>query len=154
VQDGIVRDVRIAAGGVGTRPWRLAEVETALRASHPTPPRCMSPRRGPARAARPATQNGFKQILLRRAVCVRCRPRQPDEEPPWQSSGQGIDRIDGRLKVTGARATRRNSPPPARSCGAGQSTIGAGSIIGFRHRSGGRDARRAGDHHARQCAET
>ena len=33
-RDGTVHDVRVAAGGVGTRPWRLPEVETALRGKH------------------------------------------------------------------------------------------------------------------------
>ncbi len=31
VDNGTIQDVRIAAGGVGTRPWHLPEVEAALR---------------------------------------------------------------------------------------------------------------------------
>ena len=61
-------DVRVAAGGVGTRPWRLPEVEAALRGK---PPDDASLHDASARAgdgARPAKQNAFKQILLRRAV--------------------------------------------------------------------------------------
>jgi xanthine dehydrogenase YagS FAD-binding subunit len=68
MRDGTVHDVRVAAGGVGTRPWRLAEVETALHGKKPdgTTLREVSGHAG--QGARPATQNGFKQILLRRAV--------------------------------------------------------------------------------------
>ena len=65
---GAVRDIRVAAGGVGTRPWRLPEVEAALRGQSLSE---AALRDASARAggdARPATQNGFKQILLRRAV--------------------------------------------------------------------------------------
>ena len=32
-EDGTVRDVRIAVGGVATKPWRLPQVEVALRGS-------------------------------------------------------------------------------------------------------------------------
>jgi len=68
VRDGVVRDVRIAAGGVGTRPWRLAEVETALRGKPPDGAALHEAASRAGEGARPATQNGFKQILLRRAV--------------------------------------------------------------------------------------
>ncbi len=30
IDGGTIRDVRVAAGGVGTKPWRLPEVEAAL----------------------------------------------------------------------------------------------------------------------------
>ena len=30
-EDGTVRDVRVAVGGVATKPWRLPQVEAALR---------------------------------------------------------------------------------------------------------------------------
>ena len=67
--DGTVRDVRVAAGGVGTRPWRLPEVEAALRGK----PlrrwrRCGKHRHGPATARAPTEQNAFKLTLLRRTV--------------------------------------------------------------------------------------
>ncbi len=68
IRDGTVHDVRVAAGGVGTRPWRLAEVETALRGRKPDDATLHKVSAGAAQGARPATQNGFKQILLRRAV--------------------------------------------------------------------------------------
>ncbi len=66
--DGIVRDARIAVGGVATRPWRLPAVEEGLRG-----------RRVTAGVAREAAQvagdgavahghNGYKIELLRRTV--------------------------------------------------------------------------------------
>ena len=67
-RDGPVHDVRVAAGGVGTRPWRLAEVETALRGKKPDDATLREVSGHAGQGARPATQNGFKQILLRRAV--------------------------------------------------------------------------------------
>jgi xanthine dehydrogenase YagS FAD-binding subunit len=65
---GTVRDVRVAAGGVGTRPWRLPEVETAL---HGTSINDVGLRDAATRAgdgAHPTEQNKFKLILLRRTV--------------------------------------------------------------------------------------
>jgi xanthine dehydrogenase YagS FAD-binding subunit len=60
--------VRVAAGGVGTRPWYLPEVEAALRHK---PLNEQTLREAPAQAgqgAQPASQNGFKLTLLRRTV--------------------------------------------------------------------------------------
>jgi xanthine dehydrogenase YagS FAD-binding subunit len=68
MRDGTVHDVRVAAGGVGTRPWRLAEVETALHGKKPDGATLREVSGHAGQGARPATQNGFKQILLRRAV--------------------------------------------------------------------------------------
>jgi xanthine dehydrogenase YagS FAD-binding subunit len=68
VDGGSIREIRVAAGGVGTRPWRLAEVEAAL---HGRPLSGQALRDAAALAgqgARPMRQNGFKLTLLRRAV--------------------------------------------------------------------------------------
>ncbi len=66
--EGIVRDVRVAAGGVGARPWRLPEVEAGLRgvALNDAALREASARAGVG--ARPTEQNRFKLTLLRRTV--------------------------------------------------------------------------------------
>lgn len=67
-RDGIVRDIRVAAGGVGTRPWRLPEVEAGLHGIALSDPAL---REATARAgvgARPTEQNKFKLTLLRRTV--------------------------------------------------------------------------------------
>ncbi|RSM56179.1 FAD-binding molybdopterin dehydrogenase [Amycolatopsis sp. WAC 01376] len=68
VRGGVVRDVRLAAGGVGTRPWRLAAVEDALRGK---PLRLDVVEKAAALAtegARPLAHNGFKVPLLRRTI--------------------------------------------------------------------------------------
>ncbi len=65
---GTVREIRVAAGGVGARPWRLPEVEAALRGATLTDGAL---REASARAgvgARPTEQNQFKLTLLRRTV--------------------------------------------------------------------------------------
>jgi xanthine dehydrogenase YagS FAD-binding subunit len=66
--DGTVRDIRVAAGGVGARPWRLPEVEAGLRgaALNDAALREASARAGIG--ARPTEQNRFKLTLLRRTV--------------------------------------------------------------------------------------
>src|SRR4051812_10213930 len=68
VADGEVREARLAAGGVGTVPWRLRNSEQAL-----TGARCSehSAEAAVARAAdgaQPLGHNGFKLELLRRCV--------------------------------------------------------------------------------------
>ena len=65
---GTIQDIRVAAGGVGTHPRRLAEVEAALR-NNPLSDGAL--REASARAgvgAQPTEQNSFKLTLLRRTV--------------------------------------------------------------------------------------
>jgi xanthine dehydrogenase YagS FAD-binding subunit len=68
IQGGVIRNARIAAGGVGTRPWRMRGSEQALageRATHD------AFERAGARAllgARPLSRNGYKVELLRRTI--------------------------------------------------------------------------------------
>ncbi|HEY1412983.1 MAG TPA: xanthine dehydrogenase family protein subunit M [Rhodopila sp.] len=65
---GTIRGVRVAAGGVGTKPWRLPEVEAALTGK-PADAATMKAAADQAGAgARPASMNGFKLVLLRRTV--------------------------------------------------------------------------------------
>jgi xanthine dehydrogenase YagS FAD-binding subunit len=68
LHDGVVQDARLAAGGVGTRPWRLPDVEAALRGKTPDDAALRYASSLAAAGAHPAKQNGFKQILLQRAV--------------------------------------------------------------------------------------
>jgi xanthine dehydrogenase YagS FAD-binding subunit len=65
---GTVRDIRVAAGGVGTKPWRLPEVEEALFGKPLSADVLRSAAARAGEGARPATQNGFKLVLLRRTV--------------------------------------------------------------------------------------
>jgi xanthine dehydrogenase YagS FAD-binding subunit len=68
VHGGTVREVRIADGGVGTRPWRMSTVEEALRGR----PLRLDPVEAAAALAaedaRPLAHNGFKVTLLRRTI--------------------------------------------------------------------------------------
>jgi xanthine dehydrogenase YagS FAD-binding subunit len=64
----VVRDIRIAAGGVGTVPWRLRQVEDAIRGR---PMRRDIVEAAAARAvqgARPLAHNKFKTTLLQRTI--------------------------------------------------------------------------------------
>jgi xanthine dehydrogenase YagS FAD-binding subunit len=63
-----IRDARVAAGGVGVKPWRLPEVEQALHGQPLTPATLRAAAELAGQGARPASQNGFKLILLRRTV--------------------------------------------------------------------------------------
>jgi xanthine dehydrogenase YagS FAD-binding subunit len=66
--DGTIQDVRVAAGGVGTRPWHLPEVEAALRGKPLNDQVLREAAAQAGQGAKPASQNGFKLILLRRTV--------------------------------------------------------------------------------------
>jgi xanthine dehydrogenase YagS FAD-binding subunit len=68
VDDGVIRAARLAAGGVGTVPWRLRRVEEALvgQRSGERVWRDAAMRAG--EGARPLTDNAFKVELLKRAV--------------------------------------------------------------------------------------
>ncbi|MEU8356277.1 xanthine dehydrogenase family protein subunit M [Nonomuraea sp. NPDC048882] len=68
VMGGVIRDARVAAGGVGTRPWRLPVVERALKGR---PMRLETFEAAVAQAAdgaRPLAGNAFKPALLRRTI--------------------------------------------------------------------------------------
>ncbi|HEY4278815.1 MAG TPA: xanthine dehydrogenase family protein subunit M [Conexibacter sp.] len=68
VQDGTVIDARVALGGVGTKPWRARKAERALIGA----PAELAPFEAAAAAeladATPASGNGFKVELARRAI--------------------------------------------------------------------------------------
>ncbi len=68
VDNGTIQDVRVAAGGVGTRPWRLPEVEAALRGKLLNDQALRDAAAQSGQGAKPASQNGFKLTLLRRTV--------------------------------------------------------------------------------------
>ncbi|MFI9485387.1 FAD binding domain-containing protein [Promicromonospora sp. NPDC052451] len=59
---------RIAAGGVGTRPWRLPAVEHALAGRPATSATFEAAVRRAADGARPREHNAFKPALLRRTL--------------------------------------------------------------------------------------
>ncbi|MFD9702500.1 FAD binding domain-containing protein [Lentzea sp. NPDC059081] len=68
VQDSRIVDARVAAGGVGTVPWRLRVVEESLRGE---PVSLASFEKAAARAAedvKPLAHNAFKGALLKRTI--------------------------------------------------------------------------------------
>jgi xanthine dehydrogenase YagS FAD-binding subunit len=65
---GTVRSVRVAAGGVGTKPWRLPEVEDALTGKQADAASLKAAADQAGAGANPALMNAFKLVLLRRTV--------------------------------------------------------------------------------------
>jgi xanthine dehydrogenase YagS FAD-binding subunit len=63
-----VRQARVFAGGVGTKPWRLAQVEEAVQGSPLTPELARHAGDLASEGAAPRPGNAFKQPMLRRAV--------------------------------------------------------------------------------------
>ncbi|MEO3876352.1 xanthine dehydrogenase family protein subunit M [Nonomuraea sp. B12E4] len=68
VRGGVIGEARVAAGGVGTKPWRLPAVEQALKGR---PMQAATFEAAAAHAtdgARPLSRNAFKPALLRRTI--------------------------------------------------------------------------------------
>jgi xanthine dehydrogenase YagS FAD-binding subunit len=68
IANGTIRAAHVAAGGVGTKPWRLPEVEDALRGRPASNETLRAAASLAGQGAKPAGQNGFKIVLLRRTV--------------------------------------------------------------------------------------
>jgi xanthine dehydrogenase YagS FAD-binding subunit len=66
--DGTVRSACVAAGGVATRPWRLAEVERRLQGNRLDDATVRHAASAAAQGADPRSGNAFKVVLLERAV--------------------------------------------------------------------------------------
>jgi xanthine dehydrogenase YagS FAD-binding subunit len=69
-----VRDVRVALGGVGTKPWRSREAEDALRGKHATAASFERASVAALAGARTRSGNAFKVELAKR-VLVRALER-------------------------------------------------------------------------------
>jgi xanthine dehydrogenase YagS FAD-binding subunit len=63
-----IRDARIAAGGVGTKPWRLPDVAEALIGKQVGQGTFERAVKLAANDARPLSQNAFKVTLLKRTL--------------------------------------------------------------------------------------
>lgn len=63
-----IRSARVAAGGVGTKPWRLPEVEAALTGKPADAASLKAAADQAGAGANPAQMNAFKVVLLRRTV--------------------------------------------------------------------------------------
>lgn len=68
IQGGIVRSAKVAAGGVGTVPWKLAAVEQALIGKAPSAQLWTDAAARAAEGAKPLVHNEFKIELLKRTV--------------------------------------------------------------------------------------
>ena len=68
VGDGVVRDVRIALGGVAHKPWRATRAEEALRDGLATEARFRAAAEAELTEARPLPGNAFKVRLARNAI--------------------------------------------------------------------------------------
>jgi xanthine dehydrogenase YagS FAD-binding subunit len=64
----IVRDARLAAGGVGTKPWRLPDVAEALIGKQVSKSAFEAAAEQAAAGAKPLKQNAFKVTLLKRTL--------------------------------------------------------------------------------------
>jgi xanthine dehydrogenase YagS FAD-binding subunit len=65
---GVVRAARVAAGGVGTVPWRLPAVERRLIGRSASPELWVDAAAVAADGAKPLSENGFKVQLLKNTV--------------------------------------------------------------------------------------
>jgi xanthine dehydrogenase YagS FAD-binding subunit len=63
-----IRTARVAAGGVGTVPWRLPGVEKALRGRAPNTDVFRAAAAVAADGAKPLSENGFKVELVKRTI--------------------------------------------------------------------------------------
>ncbi|MEV4131705.1 xanthine dehydrogenase family protein subunit M [Dactylosporangium sp. NPDC049742] len=68
VHDGLVRDVRIALGGVASRPWRARAAEEFLRDGPATADRFRLAAEVELAAAEPLRDNGYKVALARNLI--------------------------------------------------------------------------------------
>jgi xanthine dehydrogenase YagS FAD-binding subunit len=68
IAGGQIRSARVAAGGVGTVPWRLPAVEEALTGRPPSPQLFAAAAALATRGATPLSHNGFKVKLLQHTI--------------------------------------------------------------------------------------
>ncbi|MFE9446224.1 FAD binding domain-containing protein [Streptomyces sp. NPDC006602] len=68
VRGGVIREARVAAGGVGTVPWKLPAVERHLVGERPSDALWTAAAAKAAEGARPLQHNRFKVELLKRTV--------------------------------------------------------------------------------------
>ncbi|MBE8476101.1 FAD binding domain-containing protein [Streptomyces justiciae] len=68
IRDGVIREAKVATGGVGTVPWKLPAVEQHLIGERPSETLWTAAAEHAADGARPLAHNGFKVDLLKRTV--------------------------------------------------------------------------------------
>jgi len=65
---GRIDFIRVAMGGVGTKPWRSVEAEKMLLGKPATPSNFVAAAEGALHGAKPQSQNGFKVELAKRCL--------------------------------------------------------------------------------------
>ncbi|MEU1193621.1 xanthine dehydrogenase family protein subunit M [Streptomyces sp. NPDC005859] len=68
IRGGVIREAKVAAGGVGTVPWKLPAVERNLIGERPSESLWSAAAAKAAEGARPLRHNRFKVELLKRTV--------------------------------------------------------------------------------------
>ncbi|MDF2764322.1 MAG: putative Xanthine dehydrogenase, binding subunit [Rhodospirillales bacterium] len=68
LEDGIIRDAHVALGGVGTKPWRVPEVEAALSGAALEEAALRQAAALATQGAEPRGGNAFKIELMQRAI--------------------------------------------------------------------------------------
>jgi xanthine dehydrogenase YagS FAD-binding subunit len=68
VSGGKIQHIRVALGGVGTKPWRSFEAEKALEGHAPDRAAFLRAAEAALRDAKPASENAFKVELSRRCI--------------------------------------------------------------------------------------
>jgi len=69
----VIREAKVAGGGVGTVPWKLPAVEAHLIGERPSKALWAAAAERAVDEARPLEHNGFKVELLKRTVERRLR---------------------------------------------------------------------------------
>jgi xanthine dehydrogenase YagS FAD-binding subunit len=68
IENGLIRDARVALGGVATKPWRSIEAEKVLRGRAPSSALFAAAAAQVVKGARPQKDNAFKVELAKRTV--------------------------------------------------------------------------------------
>lgn len=68
VRGGVIREAKVAAGGVGTVPWKLPAVERQLIGERPSEDLWTQAAAHASDGARPLRHNRFKVELMKRTV--------------------------------------------------------------------------------------
>ena len=68
ISDGKIQHIRVALGGVGTKPWRSIEAEQALEGHAPDRAAFVKAAEAALKDAHPASENAFKVELSRRCI--------------------------------------------------------------------------------------
>jgi xanthine dehydrogenase YagS FAD-binding subunit len=68
ISDGKIQHIRVALGGVGTKPWRSFEAEQALAYHAPSRAVFVKAAEAALKDAQPASENAFKVELSRRCI--------------------------------------------------------------------------------------